>query len=142
MIEIINRANAKGACNGKRISATSNPWKITIQRKCHCVCKCIQKTFSVSDLFCNTKCYVYYNGIKQFKINGVTFIRVGYGICIRYKDCDGNKKTVTQEGSVLFYEPKHCYTHCTVNIPNPPCFKICGNEITAAFTVVLRDGKL
>jgi len=140
LTEFINVAHAQGVYSGKPIRAISNPWKITVQRKRYCVCKCIHQTFYVSDLFCNTKCYVYYNGVRPFQLNGRSYIRVGYGVCIKYKDCDGTKKNVTREGSVLFFEPTKPYSgNYTVHIPNLPCFKICGKTITADFSIVLHD---
>lgn len=138
MKEFINVAHASGTYNGKPITATSNPWKIKVKHKHHCICECVCQTLCVCDLCCIIESYAYYNGIKEFVIFGRTVIQVRYGICIKYVDCHGNKKTVTKEGNVMFFElPEMFSNNYTVHIPNPPCVKVCGNTVIAEFPVIL-----
>lgn len=137
MRELINVAHAQGMYAGKRISATSNPWKISVQRKRRCVCECICETLRAEDL-CDAECCVYYNGVQQYKLNNMTFTAVGYEICIKYIDCNNNKKTISKRGSALFFSPIGSYGgKYSVHISNPHYFKVCRNKIIAEFAVML-----
>lgn len=140
MKEFINLAQAEGKYDGTSISAISNPWTIIEQHKCLCICQCICESLCICDLCCITQSYVYYNGLQQFKICGKTIIKVGYGICIKYIDCDGSEKTIKKEGCALFLDsPEPLCNHYTAHIPNPPCIKVCCNTVTAEFPVILCE---
>lgn len=135
MKEMINTAYAQGMYNGKLIRAESNPWKITAKRKDGCVCEYVHETICTSGS-CVEECFISYNGVQRLKWDGKTFIRVGYGICVKYRDCDGRIKTITKQGSTLFFEPPGCGSY-TVYFSNPPFSKVCQNTISVEFAVLL-----
>lgn len=134
----INVAKASAMCCGKTINAASNPWEIEAKHKHLCLCQRVCETLCASDPYCIKDSYLYQTGIKKFELCGKTLIDVGYGINIKYIDCDGNNKTVAKEDSVVFFEPPKIFCeHLAVHIPNPPCVKVCDKKIIAEFAVIL-----
>lgn len=139
MKDLINVANVQGICSGKPINVTSNPWRITVKRRCHYTYRHIRETFCVDELFSEIKCYIYYNGVQEVVLNNSTVIWAGYGICIKYKDCENNIKTLIKESSVLFFKPVKMYNEYTIDILNPPGFKVKANRIVVDFPIILHD---
>jgi hypothetical protein len=135
MRELINMARVQGLYRGKHISSISNSWKITVRHKYHCICECICETFQITDAREAESC-VYYNGAQQFKWNHITFIAVGYEICTRYIDSENHKKTITNQGNALFFNPANDYNYL-LRIPNPPACKVLKNKVITEFPIVV-----
>jgi len=128
--EFINQAHVEGFYNDNPVRATSNPWIITLQDKCSCFCECICKCFWVWNLRQVIDSYIYYKSTEQLKCNGKTYIRIDYGICIKYIAFNGQKKTIINEGKVLFLvTPEMLEKNYIVHISNPPNTKVCNKKI-------------
>jgi peptide deformylase len=105
---------------------------------CDCVTQCVTETMCICNMKCLTDSRVCYKGVEDFAACGMCFIKVGYEVCIKYIDCDGNKKSKSKQGKVLFFaNPDMLSPNLKVHISNPPCLKVCKDETTAKFKVTL-----
>ena len=134
MREIINIARVKGLYHGKHINSISEPWKITVRHKYHCICERICETFPIADVR-DAQSRVYYNGVQQFEWNHSTLLAVGYEVCTGYIDSKGHEKKITHRGNVLFFNPANDSKY-RLRIPNPPSCKVSKNQIITKFAVM------
>lgn len=134
MREFINVARVKGMYQGKVINSVSNPCKITVRRKYHCICEHVYKTFQITDAR-NVESRVYYNGVRQFEWNHVVMIAAGYEIRTKYIDSKNHKKIMTDYGNVLFYSPTNACKYL-LRIPNLPACSILKDKVTVEFPII------
>lgn len=135
MREFISKASVQGLYHGKRIRSISYPWKITVRHNYHCVCDWICETFQITDARDVESC-VFYNGVQQFEWNHMTLIAVGYQICMRYIDSESRKKTITNQGNAIFFNPSNDCKYL-LHIPNPPACKILKNKVILGFPIIV-----
>lgn len=134
MREFINTARVKGMYQGKAINSVSNPCKITVQRKYHCICEHVCKTFQITGAR-NVESRVYYNGVRQFEWDHITMIAAGYEIRTKYIDSKNHKKAMTNYGNVLFFSPTNAHKY-VLRIPSLPACNILKDKVIVEFPVI------
>lgn len=129
--EFVNTAIVRGKAGEYVVSAESDPWVIMMNGRCFC--QNTSSCFSICDFDCFRYYYIYHTDVTYININCECIISAGYGITIKYIDCNGVKKSKSFESNVIFnnlpndFDPDHftvCFTNLVCDID------CCGNIFT------------
>lgn len=130
-------AEATGIYNENTISATSNAVTVTACESLALTCERVVESFLIPNLGCVTQSYVYFNNVRNYEVEDMTFVRVVYGIAIKYLNSSGSQNLIKNEGVVVLQLPESSDGTYTVHIPNPPDVSLTGNNVTVSFMVAL-----
>lgn len=84
-------------------------------RKCpdtNCLLRPIEKEFHIFDLKCIQHCFVYHTGTKYYNTVVGGAVKVGYGIAIKYMDCNQKIKCACFETKEAFFQLPACFDCC------------------------------
>ncbi|HBL85288.1 MAG: hypothetical protein A2Y17_03575 [Clostridiales bacterium GWF2_38_85] len=121
-------------------NTTTDPSNLSCPYHCPCLCECVKDIVELHNSKCIIDTYIYKNGYQFFCCCGFKGVIVGYGICVKYIDCQGCQRTKNQEGSVIFCNVPHCFgKNITVHICSKPKTKECPNAVMVEFPVIICD---
>ncbi len=94
------------------------------------------KIFKTQNVRRVLECTISQTSVSNVCVSYTGIINVGYTITLKYLDCLGCERTITQSGSSLLLVPTGFYTCGTkISIPNSPRIRVCKNEVTVSFLV-------
>ena len=122
--------------------SVNNAYPISFTEKGFCIFRSAYDAVSINNLRCVKKCFAFHNGVRMFRYCGMSFIRIGYGICIKYIDtCGSRKTTVKDNGYVLFFNVSPTpFDNFNVNIRSLPYGQICKSNIKIKTIVKITLG--
>ena len=120
------------------ICAESNSWSVEMNSRC--LCQCIQKNISVCDLKRFILCYVYNTNMAWYDIGRTKRVVAGFGICVKYIDCNGKIKKECYEDHISFNNlPNRFNPHSyNVKFKNLVCSLDCDGKLNTKFEAKLR----
>ncbi|MDD2268241.1 MAG: hypothetical protein PHY15_01675 [Eubacteriales bacterium] len=112
---------------------------------CNYPCRCVRETVNEIVELCNAACvldiFVFKTGYQLFENEGMRGVTVNCGICVKYTDCKGCRKTAIKDVTVIFCNvPCNIIKNLDIQICNPPKTHFCNSAVAVEFTVKLCEG--